>query len=127
MSFYNDIKQAEVAISKDPDNGIQAEFNFSEELELFKGHFPGSPILPGVAQIEMVRFALEKVFSKKVSIKTIRKTKFSHLVRPLETVAVKINILPEKPEDFNVVSTRVTVLCGDNVAGKLNLTLVLDD
>jgi len=33
---------------------IKAAFLVKKEMEIFKGHFPGNPILPGVIQIEMM-------------------------------------------------------------------------
>ncbi len=125
MSLYEDIKQAEVNITGNQETGIQAEFNFPENLELFKGHFPTTPILPGVAQIEMVRFVLETVFSQKMSIKTIKKTKFSYLVRPNTPVFLNVNILSFEPEDTGQISVRVTVHADDKVAGKLNLSFLI--
>lgn len=128
MSFYTEITQAKVNISKDKDTGIRAQFNFPETLELFKGHFPSQPILPGVAQIEMVRFALETFFEKKVSIKKIKKTKFSSLIKPGTPVLLDIQIVSVEPGDngHDLITTRVSVHSDDKIAGKLNLIFLTD-
>ena len=128
MSFYTEITQAEVNISKDQDTGVRAQFNFPQNLELFKGHFPANPILPGVAQIEMTRFAVETFFKKKVSIKKIKKTKFSSLIRPGTPVFLDIQIVSVEPGDngHDLITTRVTVHSDDKIAGKLNLILLTD-
>ena len=49
LPMGNTIEKKELA-------GIEITANFftRENLEIFKGHFPGNPILPGVIQIEMM-------------------------------------------------------------------------
>lgn len=39
------------------DSGGEFLFSFAAEEDTFKGHFPNHPILPGVFQLEMTRFA----------------------------------------------------------------------
>lgn len=36
------------------DGKVVANFYVDEKMDLFKGHFPGRPVLPGVIQIEMM-------------------------------------------------------------------------
>jgi len=35
-------------------SSVVAWFNAKPDLEIFKGHFPGKPVLPGVIQVEMM-------------------------------------------------------------------------
>jgi 3-hydroxymyristoyl/3-hydroxydecanoyl-(acyl carrier protein) dehydratase len=43
-----------IAALRQHEDEVLAEFVLSENLEVFEGHFPGIPILPGVAQIDWV-------------------------------------------------------------------------
>ena len=54
-------------------NSIRAEFYFAPTLEVFRGHFPGRPLLPGAMQLEMVRCAVEKHTGDRFDIITVKK------------------------------------------------------
>ena len=120
MSLYNDLKNSEISILKKNHGDINAVFRFKNELDLFKGHFPGNPILPGIFQIEMVKYSLEKSFDICLSIKSVKKTKFSSLIHPGKTVYVDIMMNKEKNSLFNV---KAILRVSDTIAGKINLIL----
>ena len=124
MSLYTDIQQSKTFVSGSW-AGIRAEFNFPGTLELFKGHFPGKPILPGIAQIEMVRFSLETILEKKLAIQSIKKTKFSHLIEPDTPVLIHITLLPQGMDDVNQgqISVKATLSTSGSTAGIINVTL----
>jgi 3-hydroxyacyl-[acyl-carrier-protein] dehydratase len=69
---------------------IVAEYCFSHELEVFRGHFPGNPILPGVFQIEMIRHALETILHEKYIIKVTSKAKFTSIILPESKITIRI-------------------------------------
>ncbi|MBU8850121.1 MAG: hypothetical protein KOO65_02205 [Desulfobacterales bacterium] len=100
---------------------INAVFCFKKELDLFKGHFPGNPILPGIFQIEMVKYSLEKSFDTCLSIKSVKKTKFSNLIHPGETVCLDIMI--DKKEN-SLFSVKAILRVSDTIAGKINMILI---
>ena len=74
--------------------GITAQFCFSADLDLFAGHFPGNPILPGIVQIEMVKFTLEQARGTSFRIQSIKKTKFSNLIHPDTPIHLSIRLTP---------------------------------
>ncbi|MCK5164611.1 MAG: hypothetical protein KAQ72_12885 [Desulfobacula sp.] len=120
MSLYNDLKNSEISILKKDNQHINASFQFKEDLDLFKGHFPGNPILPGIFQIEMVKYSLEKSFDTCLLIKSVKKTKFSSLIHPGKTVYLDITINIKENSLFNV---KAVLRVDDTIAGKINLIL----
>ncbi len=120
MNVYTDIKNSEISVIKKNSQKIYAVFQFIKGLDLFKGHFPGNPILPGIFQIEMVKYALEKSFDNRLHIKSVKKTKFSNLIRAEESIMIDITINHEENGVFNV---KAILRAGDTIAGKINLVL----
>jgi len=60
----------------------------------FSGHFPGEPILPGIAILSMVAEAFRRQGSEKggrITIKGIRKVRFRRPVRPDETLSISVS------------------------------------
>lgn len=120
MSLYNDLKNSEISVFKGKNQHINAAFNFKKELDLFKGHFPENPILPGIFQIEMVKYALEKSFNTCLSIKSVKKTKFSGIIHPGKTVYLDITI---NKKENSLLNARAVLRVGDTIAGKINIIL----
>jgi 3-hydroxyacyl-[acyl-carrier-protein] dehydratase len=120
MNCYQDLKQSELSISRDNDGRIIGKFRFDNRLPLFQGHFPGNPILPGIFQIEMVRYCLEKYLKTSLHLSMVRKTKFSSLIHPDVVVSVEITINQHEADLWNV---KALVKAADVIAGKANLTL----
>jgi 3-hydroxymyristoyl/3-hydroxydecanoyl-(acyl carrier protein) dehydratase len=93
---------AETVIEK-TENSVSLEFSVPEDCPYFDGHFPGYPILPAVAQIEMVvRFA-SRYLGTGIAVSQIRKVKFVNLIKPFTSILLKL----EKNNDaltFNLSS-----------------------
>ena len=70
---------------------ISAEVVVKPDSLWFDGHFPGFPILPGVAEIAMVSDLIKNDAKKKgrtISISEIRKVRFRQFIRPNDTLEV---------------------------------------
>ena len=63
-------------------DAITAKLVFSRHLECFNGHFPGLPILPGVAQLYFLRHFAQQVFADFPDAATYRRLKFQKVVLP---------------------------------------------
>lgn len=121
MSLYTDLQDSEISIIKENDQLIHAEFQFEKQLDLFSGHFPGNPILPGIFQIEMVKYAVEKALDTGgLFINSVKKTKFSSLIHPGKTVMLDITVNREEKNRFKV---KGVLKVNDTIAGKVNLNL----
>lgn len=121
-NFKDDIRRSCRSISGDSRKSILAEFIFSDALEMFRGHFPEAPILPGIAQIEMVTFVLETAWEGSLSVRSVKKTKFSRQITPNTPVCLKITIMDrDKSGRQDVTTVRAAVSVQGAAAGKLNL------
>jgi len=91
MNMRDSIKAALVTGPEAGADGASSlTFRFAAGDATFAGHFPDRPILPGVFQIEIARFAAEKVLARPVSVKEIVKAKFLRPIIPEETVRVEL-------------------------------------
>ena len=69
---------------------LDAELVFPPDGEWFSGHFPGFPILPGVAQVFFLRLFAIRSFGSFPGAASYRNVKFKRPIRPGERVRLKI-------------------------------------
>ena len=60
----------------------EAELEISADLQVFDGHFPGQPVLPGVAQIDWAVSLARQVFALPEQVRRLEAVKFRALVQP---------------------------------------------
>ena len=120
MGAYQDLEKSRLSVTQISESEIQATFLFDEGLALFKGHFPGHPILPGIFQLEMVKNVMEKITEKRFTIQTVKKTKFLHVIRPGEQVALSLAV---SFLDVRSSTVKAVIRINDTIAGKANLVL----
>lgn len=65
----------------DDDNHI-VSISLNKDHDIFKGHFPDNPILPGVCTLQILKEIAEKLQGKKLSMKSARSIKFTAKVNP---------------------------------------------
>jgi 3-hydroxyacyl-[acyl-carrier-protein] dehydratase len=70
---------------------------------VFKGHFPGRPILPGVMMCDIVRDLVSESLSTKVQLSLAKNIKFSKMISPSQDNHYRIKIKTEKnKETYNI-------------------------
>ncbi len=85
-SFYS-------VISYTPtENGAKTSVKLNRESPIFKGHFPETPIVPGVCSVQMVHELVEKVTSKKLKLVEADNIKFLGIINPDETPEIDIDL-----------------------------------
>lgn len=72
------------------------------DMPFFKGHFPGMPIMPAVAQIEMIRELLEKHANRNTIIAGGSGLKFTGRIQPGDTLAIQLQYMPSGDISFTV-------------------------
>ncbi len=88
-----------------PGENIRAAFFASPEMDIFRGHFPEDPILPGVYSIECMAQAVDILLMSTVRYagKTplllgVDKVSFRKKILPGDTLEIRANIISEQKE-----------------------------
>jgi len=93
-------------IKRSSSNEILADAIVSGKSPWFSGHFPGEPILPGVAQLGMVFDAIKQACGKNLKISGVKRIKFKHIIKPGDKIQI---IAKEKIDDNSLYTFQVTV------------------
>lgn len=99
---------------------FEARFRFGPELEVFAGHFPGHPLVPGVFLLEATRLTCERALGHPVRIALVRRAKFAAEVRPDEEVVVRASLTPGTAAGW---SCRARLAVGEREVALLRLEL----
>ncbi|ASO06155.1 MULTISPECIES: 3-hydroxyacyl-ACP dehydratase [Arenibacter] len=102
------------------EEGISAQIKLNPKHEIFKGHFPGKPIMPGVCMIQIIKELTERSLGQDLFLSVASNVKFMAIINPETDPILLIDInLSEMDGLFKVKSTTIF---GETVALKLNAT-----
>lgn len=71
---------------------VVAQIQLNANHDIFNGHFPGVPVLPGVTMMQMVKEILEEAFAKNLLIKRAGQLKFLQMINPQDISQLTFNI-----------------------------------
>ena len=80
---------------------IVARAKAAVESPWFSGHFPGEPILPGIAQMQMVYEAIQQAGGSDLKIKGIKRTRFKRVIQPEEEIIIYAGPLNDNPLSYS--------------------------
>lgn len=63
-------------------DAVRAQVTTDPQSPWFSGHFPGDPILPGIAQLQMVTNVIAQARNKDLRLVDLTRIKFKKLIRP---------------------------------------------
>jgi 3-hydroxyacyl-[acyl-carrier-protein] dehydratase len=72
-------------------SSVEAKLYFSDEFIGFDGHFPGSPLLPGILMMKTGLLISEIALEKSINVKKIKNAKFARSIFPRQEVNLKID------------------------------------
>lgn len=82
MSHSELISEGVKSCLQNEQGDIVATFNFPHGSGIFEGHFPGNPILPGICQLEAVKYMLERTLGWKCRLRQASGIKFFQPILP---------------------------------------------
>lgn len=113
-----------VGVEKTTD-GITAKVHLNKNHDIFKGHFPGNPVMPGVCMIQIIKELTEEATEKNLFLTVSSNIKFMAIINPENNpdLELSINIVEENGE----VKVKNVTSFEDTVALKLNATFKIID
>lgn len=102
------------------DDSVQASVKLNRDHEVFKGHFPGNPIMPGVCSIQLVKELTEKALDKKLFLSVVSNVKFMAIINPEENDTIQLTLAISEAD--GMVKVKNTVSVDDTLALKLSAT-----
>lgn len=116
-SFY---KTLESSLSED--GSIKSKLLIDKEHAIFKGHFPGFPIVPGVCMVQMVKEQLEIATQRTLQLQSAGNIKFLSLINPLETPEIEVVVKYKLLED-NSLSAEGSIVVNEQAFFKIVKTV----
>jgi 3-hydroxymyristoyl/3-hydroxydecanoyl-(acyl carrier protein) dehydratase len=93
MNIAADVRQACVNHRVLGPGQFLAEFEFLPDLEIFRGHFPGQAVVPGVYLLQCLLAAASQGSGREPDARHLRKAKFFRLVQPPCRVQAEVTLL----------------------------------
>ncbi len=102
------------------DQDVKATVTLNAAHDVFKGHFPDSPVMPGVCMIQMIKELIEQTLDKKLFLNAVSNVKFMAIINPIvnKTIDLTLNI----SEMDGIVKVKNVTSYEDTVALKLSAT-----
>lgn len=98
---------------------FSATVELNPEHPIFRGHFPGRPITPGVCSLELTREVVGAVTGRSWLIRSCQSVKFSRLIEPGITPIVRVaGTLSYRDETS--LSVSATVQTDEGIACKIS-------
>lgn len=114
-----------------PGSRIKAKFYVDPGREIFRGHFPGAPVLPGVYTVECMAQASDILLLSQERYKGtipyfigIDKVRFMKKIEPGDTIEILSEVLTEKPEKA-ITTCRAVVFNKGEIAATGDVTLAM--
>ena len=96
-----------------------AKILLNKDHEIFKGHFPGNPVTPGVCMMQIVKELAEEFLGRKLFLKSASNVKFMAIINPFETPELSLSF--DIAENETDVKIKNTASFGETIALKMSV------
>lgn len=114
-----------------PLRSIEAQFFVDPGMEIFKGHFPGDPVFPGVLSVECMAQAVdimvmtaEKYAGKTPLFLGINSVRFKKKILPGDTLTTCAKVMTER-EDKAIITCNATGYINGESAVSAEITIAM--
>jgi 3-hydroxyacyl-[acyl-carrier-protein] dehydratase len=109
-------------ITAGPEDGL-FEVRLNPDHDLFRGHFPDNPVLPGVCSMMIVRECASLIAGRSLRYAAVRECKFLAAITPGDSLSVRLRLTTEDDDhtlDATIHHSETTML-------KLKARLIPDE
>mgnify|MGYP002712062655 CR=1 FL=1 len=100
--------------------GILAHVHLNKDHAIFKGHFPGNPVMPGVCMIQIIKELTEQATGKSLFLTVSSNIKFMAIINPEKNPDLQLSI--DITQENDEVKVKNSTSFDETVALKLNAT-----
>ena len=119
--------KAYYSILSETKEGLSGVFavRLNPECEVYEGHFPGSPVSPGVCNIRMMLECAERVIGHSLRMRKLSRCRFTTLLSPLTHPELEIQ-LDLQPKEEALYTLNATIGKGEDIYQTLKADVLLD-
>jgi 3-hydroxyacyl-[acyl-carrier-protein] dehydratase len=88
--------------------------------DIYKVHFPGNPITPGVCLLQIAMELLNANFKRNLRLKEAKNIKYLKVINPLENPEIEFNIKYKLEGDLIMVD--INIVAGETLFTKVSAT-----
>ncbi|TRX31246.1 3-hydroxyacyl-ACP dehydratase [Flavobacterium sp. ZT3R18] len=108
-----------ISLEKTAESKYLAMILINENHEVFKGHFPGNPIMPGVCMMQIIKELTEQITESSLFMQSLSNVKFMALINPFNTPELRLE-LDVTPTEDNLIKVKNVSYFNETVALKLS-------
>lgn len=108
-----------ISLEKTAESKYLAMILINEKHEVFKGHFPGNPIMPGVCMMQIIKELTEQITENTLFMQSLSNVKFMALINPFNTPELRLE-MDVVTTDEGLIKVKNISYFNDTVALKLS-------
>jgi 3-hydroxyacyl-[acyl-carrier-protein] dehydratase len=102
---------------------INAILEIDKYNSIFKGHFPGQPVLPGAVMLQMIKEVLERSLNYQIRLKKADQIKFLGLIDPQIDNVLQLS-LSYSHDDKDLLRVTASIVFKNNTSLKFKGTFI---
>jgi 3-hydroxyacyl-[acyl-carrier-protein] dehydratase len=102
------------------ENSFLAEIELNPAHYIYKSHFPGNPITPGVCLIQIAIELLEINLNKKFRLTEAKNIKYLKVISPVDNPVIGYNV--KYKQEGDLVQADISIVAGETLFTKINAT-----
>ncbi len=105
------------------ENKISAGILLNPNHEVYKGHFPGQPVVPGVIQLQIIKEILAENLGQELFLNKVVSAKYLQMIIPDNSPGLKFTIDYQKTDE-GVYKVNASIGSRETVFTKVRMTFV---
>ncbi len=93
-----------------------------KEWPIYKAHFPGHPITPGVCIVQMIQELLQVHLGREVSLRKAKTVKYTAIISPDEVSELSVSFPKIEQQEDGSLKVQAQVAGGETIYTKLSAT-----
>ncbi|MBR5051960.1 MAG: beta-hydroxyacyl-ACP dehydratase [Bacteroidaceae bacterium] len=110
-------------LSQQEEEGLATfQLRIHPEWPIYKAHFPGHPITPGVCIVQMVQELLGLALNRDVTLRKVKNVKYLAIISPEEVSELTVSFTKIEAQEDGSLKVQAQVLAGETIYTKLSAT-----